>query len=266
MVPFYIQQMGGCLGLLAKFSNSLKFDPNLTIVINSEAQCSTGKIHYMLDDFGKMIGSPCALEAFPSVQFYGFSPESRVAKANAKYLNEKQPKEIYFSSNTFGKRNAISEISYVFDDPFRTYNLSKGNDHFLLSLKSKKRSEGFECSVERPSSQLVYLKLKCSNDFLNLGIKAQGILYKQPEIQLSIDNKKYRVFQSSLENGVYLYTGSYEEIATWWREPDQLRARDNDKASVEVINGAGFLGTYLEEELNKCLQILNCNFSPKAQK
>lgn len=265
MIPFYISYMGGTRGLLQKFLNSLIFKPNLPVEIKVDRNCVPKERVLLLDYFGEMIASSCPFEVFPSVQFYGFSPNSKIAELNKVYLNQNTPSYISLSFLTFGNRNPVGELSYIFEDLMNRYELNKGSELSDLIRRQDQNSLKLICSTDLPMSQLVFLKSKCHSFTSDIYQPFWGLLYKYPELSLSVPEKNTRIFYSSLKAGTYSYLGTDDEIFDWWNGKKPI-APLMTRPVVKVVHGGGILSARLEEELNECVEISFCQLEERSKK
>lgn len=265
MIPFYISYMGGTLGLLQKFLNSLIFKSNLPVEIKVDRNCVPKERVLLLDYFGEMIASSCPFEVFPSVQFYGFSPDSKIAELNKIYLNQNTPPHMSLSFLTFGNRNSIGELSYIFEDLMNKYKLNKGSVLSDLIRRQDQNSLKLMCSTDLPMSQLVFLKLKCRPMTSDIYQPIWGFLYKYPELSLSIPQKTTRIFYSSLKAGTYSYLGVDEDIFEWWNGKKPIGSLMT-RPVVKIAHGGGILSARLEEELNECIEISYCRLEQRSKK
>lgn len=256
--------MGGVSGLLTKFCRSFFFKPNTPIDIHIDSTCASKmKRTILLDNFGDAIGSSCELSTFPSVQFYGFSPQSRVADLNKKYLFEKNPNELYLSTMTFGGRNFVSEISYMLEDLIKGYSLIKGDSLHILKKKSSAKTKILDCSSSEGPTKLVYLKMICSNVYDEIYLSLVGALYKYPEFNLNGDLSQQRVFYTSLKTGVHIYLGEPVDILRWWDSPGGVASVISRKPVIKLSHGGSFMSKRIEDGINKCLEVRYCQIKTR---
>lgn len=256
MLPFYVHYMGGYLGLLQKFSNSLMFKPNLPTIVAIEEKCKDRL--FLLDHFQLSNSVPCKARAFPSVQFYGMSPISQVAKLNFEFLNRNTPEKIYFSATTFGNRNAISEISYLFKDLLEKYDIQSEDTLYLLQKKTSPSVIDLDCKPHNPASPLVKLKIGCEESWTYHSLNLLSLAFKSPEYRLEYGNSSQRVFLTSLRAGVYSYLGATDDLKIWWNNFSKLPVFVKVPFYLKVPNGLGPWSTDVEKELNNCLEVSYC--------
>jgi hypothetical protein len=259
MIPSFINYVGGYSGLLEKLFNSLIFRSNISVVVDRPLKCKDGKRLLMLDHFQDAIGSPCEIEAFPSIQFYGISPNSLVAGLNSNYLKSKQPANIYFSLATFGQRSPVSELSYLLKDLLKNYDLTLRPRLSVLVRKASPLDLKMECHPRNHTSKLVYLKMKCAAKWSFAYHNIMSFIYKAPEYRLHYGNGSERVFLTSLRNGVYSYLGPADEIHIWWNNLSKLPLYTQKPVTIQVLNGGGLFSRSIEEEVNHCLVVSYCH-------
>lgn len=265
MIPFYMSYMGGIAGLFDKFANSMMLKSNPPVTISLDKNCDDRSQRTILSDyFVEAIGSSCDIKTFPSVQLYGFSPSSSIAKLNHDYLNLNQPEKIYFSPITFGKRNFISELSYLLEDLIQDYRIEQGDG--LSVLSRQKTNLALSCDSASMPTKLVFLKLKCVDQEFEIYQSLVGLIYKYPEIYLDQDFDQNRIYYSSLKSGVHVYIGDKDDIYEWWNNAKRIPVANFSQIMIKVRHSGGILAEKIESTINKCLEVSFCQIEQRTKK